>query len=110
MVLSCQLGLEQEKNLRLQDLGVMEIVLRQESATLPCEGIFRSAFIWLLYLDASRIQVIPVSGLQVTHCTWLSVLVTATIPPSLKLMDPDSKGQETEFPLVPIAQKVAQGK
>lgn len=46
----------------------MEIVLWQESATLPCEGIFRSAFIWLLYLDANRIQVIPVSGLQVEYC------------------------------------------
>ncbi|RMC00561.1 hypothetical protein DUI87_23177 [Hirundo rustica rustica] len=33
-----------------------------------------------------------------------------TIPPFLKLMDPDSKGQETEFLLVPISQKVAQGK
>lgn len=30
--------------------------------------LFRWTSILLLYLDASRIQVIPISGLQVEHC------------------------------------------
>lgn len=46
----------------------MEIVPWEESASLSWEGLFRWAFVWLLYLDASRIQVIPISGLQVENC------------------------------------------
>lgn len=53
----------QEENSWLWELGVMEIV--QESAALLWEGVFRWAFIWLLCLDASRIQVILISGIQV---------------------------------------------
>lgn len=45
----------------------MEIV--QESAALPWEGLFGWAFIWLLCLDASRIQTIPISGIQVEN-SW----------------------------------------
>lgn len=57
----------QEENSWLWELGVMEIV--QESATLPWEGLFGWAFIWLLCLDASRIQTIPISGIQVEN-SW----------------------------------------
>ncbi|KAL9850835.1 uncharacterized protein GJ701_006240 [Geothlypis trichas] len=47
----------------------------------------------------TSILVCPTSwqSCMVTHRTWLSVVVTATIPPFLKLMDPGSRGQEMSF-------------
>jgi len=34
---------------------------------MPWQGLLRWAFIWLLYLDTCRIQMIPISGLQVEN-------------------------------------------